>query len=61
MHGHILCVMLGIPHVLLPAPYTKLEAIRNTWTRDVSFCRWVAHASEIPAAVAALLAGERAG
>ena len=42
LHGHLLCVLLGIPHVLLPNSYYKNEAFYQTWTRDVPFCRFEA-------------------
>ena len=42
LHGHILCVLLGIPHVLLPNSYYKNEAFYRTWTRDIPFCRFEA-------------------
>ena len=32
LHGHILCMLLGIPHVLLDNGYGKLRAFHETWT-----------------------------
>lgn len=34
LHGHILSVLLGIPHVLLDNSYGKLSGFHATWTRD---------------------------
>lgn len=32
LHGHILCVLLGIPHLFLPNTYHKNESFFRTWT-----------------------------
>lgn len=47
LHGHILCLIMGIPHVFLPNAYYKNEAFYNTWTRDISFCRFVKEENNI--------------
>jgi pyruvyl transferase EpsO len=41
LHGHIGCLLLGIPHVLVPGPYGKMRAFYDTWTQDIEFCRLV--------------------
>jgi exopolysaccharide biosynthesis predicted pyruvyltransferase EpsI len=53
MHGHILCLLLGIPHVLLDNNYGKLSSFYETWTVEVDNVRWAGSAAE-----AARLAGE---
>jgi pyruvyl transferase EpsO len=35
LHGHILCLLAGIPHVLLDNNYGKVSAFHETWTRHV--------------------------
>ena len=40
LHGHVLCVLLGIPHVLLDNRYGKNRALYEAWTHDVPFVRW---------------------
>ena len=40
LHGHLLCVLLGIPHVLLDNRYGKNRALYEAWTHDVPFVRW---------------------
>ena len=40
LHGHVLCVLLGIPHVLLDNRYGKNRALHEAWTRDVPCVRW---------------------
>jgi pyruvyl transferase EpsO len=40
MHGHILCLLMGIPHVLLDNSYGKLSSFYETWTTDVDDVRW---------------------
>jgi exopolysaccharide biosynthesis predicted pyruvyltransferase EpsI len=34
LHAHILCVLLGIPHVLRADRFGKVSDFVNTWTRD---------------------------
>lgn len=40
LHAHILCVLLGIPHVLLDNNYGKLRSFYDTWTRECELTRW---------------------
>ena len=40
LHGHILCLLLGIPHVLLDNNYGKLRSFFETWTRDSELAVW---------------------
>ncbi|XP_046361186.2 pyruvyl transferase 1-like [Haliotis rufescens] len=35
LHGHIFCVLMNIPHVLIDTPYRKLSSYHETWTRDL--------------------------
>ncbi|XP_041350694.1 uncharacterized protein LOC121369705 isoform X2 [Gigantopelta aegis] len=35
LHGHILCMLLNIPHVLIDNKYKKLSSYHNTWTRGL--------------------------
>ncbi len=55
LHGHILCVILGIPHVFLANSYHKKEAFYQTWTYQIPFCKFVKDASQIEFAVQELL------
>lgn len=55
LHGHIFCVLLGIPHIFLPNAYHKNEAFYKTWTHQVPFCRFVKDASQVKAAMHELL------
>ncbi|MEN8106985.1 MAG: polysaccharide pyruvyl transferase family protein [Pseudomonadota bacterium] len=41
LHGHILSLLLDIPHILLPGPYNKMESFYNTWTHQIPSCRYV--------------------
>ena len=56
LHGHILCVLLGIPHVLLDNSYGKVRSFYATWTRGCELVRWAESGSD-----AVRLAGELAG
>lgn len=55
LHGHILCTLLGIPHVLLDNTYGKIRSFHSTWTRDCELVRWCETGSD-----AMRLAGELA-
>jgi pyruvyl transferase EpsO len=42
LHAHILCLLMGIPHVLVDNNYGKLRSFFESWTKDapgVRFCR----------------------
>jgi pyruvyl transferase EpsO len=42
LHAHILCLLMGIPHVLVDNNYGKLRSFFEAWTKDapgVRFCR----------------------
>lgn len=54
LHGHILAVMLEIPHVFLPNSYHKNESFYETWTHSAACCRFIRHPQELPAALEAL-------
>ena len=51
LHGHILCLLLGLPHVLLDNDYGKLSSFHETWTMDVD---GVARAGTLDEALALL-------
>ncbi len=39
LHGHILCLLLGIPHVLLDNSYGKLSGFHRAWTSATALVR----------------------
>ena len=51
LHGHILCVLLDIPHVLLDNSHGKVSNFHVRWTRD---CRGVVFASDASEALEGL-------
>jgi pyruvyl transferase EpsO len=55
LHGHILCIIMGIPHIFLPNAYYKNEAFYDTWTYSIPFCRFVKDPSQIKGAAQELL------
>lgn len=55
LHGHILCILLGIPHIFLPNSYHKNKVFYETWTCQIPFCRFVEDAREINKAAQELL------
>jgi exopolysaccharide biosynthesis predicted pyruvyltransferase EpsI len=40
LHGHILCLLLRIPHVLLDNNYGKIKHYYQTWTRNSGLTHW---------------------
>jgi pyruvyl transferase EpsO len=55
LHGHILCILMGIPHIFLPNSYYKNEAFYDAWTHQVPFCRFVKDPEKIEVAVQELI------
>ena len=43
LHGHILCLMLGVPHVVLDNSYGKLSDFHATWTSSSHLGRRARH------------------
>jgi exopolysaccharide biosynthesis predicted pyruvyltransferase EpsI len=54
LHGHVLCLLAGVPHVLLGDRYGKVAEFHETWTREAMLCRFVAHPREVSQALATL-------
>ena len=46
LHAHILCLLLGIPHVMLDNNYGKLTRYANTWTSQSRLANWARDLSE---------------
>jgi pyruvyl transferase EpsO len=40
LHGHILCLLLDIPHIMLDNTYGKLRSFFETWTRNSPLAHW---------------------
>jgi len=55
LHGHILCILLGIKHIFLPNAYYKNRFFHETWTHSIPFCRFIEDFSQIKSAVGELL------
>ncbi|MGD1805815.1 polysaccharide pyruvyl transferase family protein [Dapis sp. BLCC M126] len=56
LHGHILCVLLNIPHIFLQNSYHKNQGFYETWSYDIPFCRFVSDITQIEASIQELLA-----
>ena len=56
LHGHILCLLAGIPNVLIDNSYGKNAAFYETWTHDWPRTRFVNTAAEARASASELLA-----
>lgn len=46
LHGHILCVLMGIPHVLLDNSYGKLRRFYDSWTSGCADARFATSIEE---------------
>jgi pyruvyl transferase EpsO len=56
LHGHILAMLLGIPHVLLDDRHGKLSSFHERWTSDVDGIHFAASPDEALAAAGQLAA-----
>lgn len=57
LHAHLLCVALGVPHVLLPDAFGKIAAHCETWPGLARHARRAADAAEAADRVRELLEG----
>ena len=46
LHGHIVSLLLGIPHILLDNSYGKLSRFYKTWTQDCKLTTWADSSDE---------------
>lgn len=56
LHGHVLCVLLGIPHVVLDNSYGKVRSLLDTWTGQLPLVSQAHSPEQALAQVQALLA-----
>ena len=56
LHGHILSLLLGIPHVVLDNSYGKVRQFHETWTKSMPHVRWAESPTDARAAAKELLA-----
>jgi len=54
LHVHILCLLLDIPHVVLPGSYYKITAFYEQWTKDIPICRFASNPNEVAIALNSL-------
>jgi exopolysaccharide biosynthesis predicted pyruvyltransferase EpsI len=47
LHGHILSLLLGIPHVVLDNSYGKVRSFYDTWTAESDLVRWAGSPHEV--------------
>jgi pyruvyl transferase EpsO len=59
LHGHILSLLLGLPHVVLENSYGKLGSFYATWTQDSTLAHW-AESEEEALEMAKRIAANRA-
>lgn len=55
LHGHILCTLLGIPHVVLDTAYGKISHFRERWQTGTTLCQAATTRAEAFAKAQALL------
>lgn len=46
LHAHVLCTLMGIPHVLIDDRHSKISHFWDTWTREVAFARFAQNIEE---------------
>lgn len=56
LHAHIMCVLLGIPHLVIDSFGGKISAYHSTWTHGDPTARLVENAEAFPAAFEAFQA-----
>jgi pyruvyl transferase EpsO len=61
LHGHILCVLLGIPHVLVDDRYGKISSFFSCWTSELRLARFAQDPGDATALADELLQACRAG
>jgi pyruvyl transferase EpsO len=54
LHAHILCLMMGIPHVVVDNNYGKLRSFFEVWTKDAPAVRFCRDWTEVDSALLAL-------
>jgi exopolysaccharide biosynthesis predicted pyruvyltransferase EpsI len=59
LHGHILCALLGIPHVLVDDKYGKVGSFYSSWTSALRTARFARDPREAPALADELLRASR--
>ncbi len=47
LHGHILCVLLGVPHRLIDNSYGKLSSFVETWAHDHDEVKWFDRSEQV--------------
>ena len=60
LHGHILCLLAGVPHVLVDTGYGKLRAFVDAWTAGHPLLRLAGDAHEAATEARALVAARTA-
>lgn len=55
LHGHILCILLGTPNILLPNSYYKNESFYNSWSYQIPFSKFVTEPLQVKATVQEVL------
>ncbi len=58
LHGHVLSLLLNLPHVVIPDRYGKVRALWETWTSSCPDARW-ADSPQAAVDLAATLAAVR--
>jgi pyruvyl transferase EpsO len=54
LHGHVLSLMLGIPHVVIDDRYGKVRSFYETWTKQSTLAIWADSLGEVAEAVATI-------
>lgn len=60
LHGHLLSLLQGIPHVVLDNSYGKLRSVYDHWTHQCSLAHWADSPEEALEAARAIVEGAEA-
>ncbi|MGH9885967.1 MAG: polysaccharide pyruvyl transferase family protein [bacterium] len=60
LHGHVISLLLGIPHIVLGDRHGKLHGFVDRWTAAGSLVRWANAPSEVPGLTRELLGLDQA-
>jgi exopolysaccharide biosynthesis predicted pyruvyltransferase EpsI len=58
LHGHVLALLAGIPHIVLDNGYGKVSGVYETWTSESSLTRWASSGAEARKLATDMLGGD---
>ena len=59
LHAHVMCVLLGIPHVLLDNSYGKVSSVYRSYTHRFETVHFASSGAEVAARIETAMAQQR--